>query len=111
MSDRRDPLPLSQVLSELIALRGYARRDANRELQNAWAAAAGEAVAKQTRAMEIKRGVLQVAVATSPLLSELVGFYRVQLVARLKALSPELRIKDVKFRLDGAAGRQGNSES
>lgn len=111
MSGERGPQPLSQVLSELVALRGYARRDANRELQSSWAAAAGEAVARQTRAVEIRRGVLQVAVASSPLLSELVGFYRTQLVARLKQLSPELRIKDVKFRLDGTAGRQGQSGS
>lgn len=110
MSGAREPQKLAQVLSELIALRGYARRDANRELQAAWAAAAGEAVARQTRASEIRRGVLHVSVATSSMLSELVGFYRAQLVTRLKTLSPELRIKDVKFRLDGTAGRTGNSE-
>lgn len=111
MSGDRGPQPLAQVLSELIALRGYARRDATTALQNAWSAAAGEAVARQTRAIDIKRGVLQVAVANSPLLSELVGFYRTQLVARLKELSPELRIKDVKFRLDGGAGRKAASGS
>ncbi|RPI84173.1 MAG: DUF721 domain-containing protein [Planctomycetaceae bacterium] len=106
MSGERGPQPLAQVLSELIALRGYARRDSVTALQNVWANAAGEAVAKQTRAVEIKRGVLQVAVANSPLLSELVGFYRTQLVARLKELAPELRIKDLKFKLDGGAGRK-----
>jgi len=110
MSDERGPQALRNVLSELVALRGYARREGARELQQVWARAAGETVASQTRALDVKRGVLQVAVASSVLLSELVGFYRTQLVTRLKAQSPELRIKDVKFRLDAAAARRGVDE-
>ena len=110
MSDERGPQALRNVLSELVALRGYARREGARELQQAWARVAGETVASQTRALEVKRGVLQVAVASSVLLSELVGFYRTQLVTRLKTQSPELRIKDVKFRLDAAAASRGVDE-
>ena len=98
---------MRNVLSELVALRGYARRVGTRELQRAWARVAGETVAAQTRALDVKRGVLQVAVASSVLLSELVGFYRTQLVAQLETQAPELRIKDVKFRLDAAAARRG----
>ena len=107
MNEDRGPQALRNVLSELVALRGYARREGARELQRAWARVAGESVAAQTRALDVKRGVLQVAVASSVLLAELVGFYRTQLVAQLKTQSPELRIKDVKFRLDAAAARRG----
>lgn len=108
MAEFPDPIRLGQALSELIALRGYARREANRELQLAWANAAGEAVASQSRATEIKRGVLHVLVANSALLSELVGYFRKPLVERLKSLSPELRIKDVKFRLDSSADKRSS---
>ncbi|MFN5300057.1 MAG: DUF721 domain-containing protein [Planctomycetaceae bacterium] len=105
MTGEREPRRLGSVLSELFALRGYGRRETNDQLQAAWRTAAGETVARQTRAIEIKRGVLHVAVAHSPLLAELTGFFRRPLVAKLAELAPELRIKDVKFRLDGNLGR------
>jgi len=106
MAGERDPRRLGSVLSELFALRGYGRRETNDQLQQAWRNAAGETVARQTRVLEIKRGTLHVAVAHSPLLAELTGFYRRPLVAKLAQLAPELRIKDVKFRLDGNLGRR-----
>ena len=95
-----DPQHISRALSELIALRGYARRRASVQLQDVWAEAAGAAIAGSTRAQLINRGVLQVAVANAALLSELAGFHRSSLLKCLQKQHPELRIKDLKFRLD-----------
>src|SRR5262245_28134902 len=100
MAASRGPQPLSQALSELIALRGYARVQGDAQLQSAWAAVAGGAIARQTRAVAIRRGVLQVAVASAPLLSELAGFYRAAFVEKLRQAHSHLRIRDLKFRLD-----------
>jgi predicted nucleic acid-binding Zn ribbon protein len=100
MASSPGPQRLAQALSELIGYRGYARVQGNAQLQSAWTAVAGTAVARQTRAVAIKRGVLQVSVASAPLLSELAGFYRVAFIEKLKELHADLRIHDLKFRLD-----------
>src|SRR5262245_43966692 len=96
----RGPQRLSLALNELIALRGYARSRGDAQLQSAWRDAAGQTVARQTRAVAIRRGVLHVSVAHAALLSELAGFYRQALVEKLTELHAHLRIKDLKFKLD-----------
>ncbi|MGE5195667.1 MAG: DciA family protein [Deltaproteobacteria bacterium] len=100
------PQRLALALSELIAQRGYARVRGDAQLQSAWAEAAGAAIARQTRAVAIRRGVLHVAVDHAPLLSELAGFYRQALLEKLQEKHAGLRIRDVKFKLDsGIAAR------
>jgi predicted nucleic acid-binding Zn ribbon protein len=100
MSDS-GPQSLSDVLSKLIALRGFARKQGDAQLQAAWAEVAGAAWAAKSRPTGIRRGVLQVSVTEGPLLSELVSFHRLTLVARLAEKHPHLKIRDLKFRLDG----------
>ncbi len=97
---------MALALAELIAQRGYARVRGDAQLQSAWAEAAGPTIARQTRAMAIRRGVLHVAVAHAPLMSELAGFYRLALLEKLQEKHGDLRIRDVKFKLDsGIASR------
>ena len=96
-----DPLPLSAALAELIALRGFARRQADTELQDAWATAAGKEWAAQTRPGRIVRGVLHVDVTAAALLNELASFHGPELTRRLQQAAPHLRIKGIKFRLAG----------
>ena len=105
MANSPGPQRLSQALSELIAFRGYARVQGDAQLQSAWAGVAGETIARQSRAVSIKRGVLQISVASAPLLSELAGFYRVSFLEKFRELHPQLRIRDVKFRLDSDVGQ------
>jgi len=105
MRSHAGPQRLSSVLAELSALRGYARSGSRARLERAWAAVAGEAVARETRVRGVARGVLQVDVATAALLGELAGFYRAALAQRLAQRFPELNVRDVKFRLDAAAAR------
>jgi len=94
------PQRLALALSELIAQRGYARVRGDAQLQSAWAEASGPMIARQTRAVAIRRGVLHVAVAHAPLLSELAGYYRQALLEKLQEKHADLRIRDVKFKLD-----------
>ena len=96
------------ALTELIALRGYARVRGDAQLQSAWAETAGLAIARQTRAVAIRRGVLHVSVDHAPLLSELAGFYRQTLLEKLREKHADLKIRDLKFKLDsGVAARNG----
>jgi hypothetical protein len=94
-----DPLPLSAALAELIAVRGFARRQADGELQQAWAAAAGSEWSAATRPGRIVRGVLQVDVTSAALLGELTSFHGPELTRRMQQAVPQLRIKSIKFRL------------
>lgn len=93
-------------------MRGYARLRGDAQLQSAWAEAAGATIARQTRAVAIRRGVLHVAVDHAPLLSELAGFYRQTLVEKLREQHADLKIRDLKFKLDsGIAARHQARQS
>ena len=98
----KGPQRLSLALNELIALRGYARPRGDAQLQSAWRDAAGQTIARQTRAVAIRRGVLHISVAHAPLLSELAGYFRQSLLEKLTELHAHLKIKDLKFKLDSS---------
>ena len=66
--------PLSEVLDNLFATRGYGRLLAVKELEDAWNAAVGEPGCRQTRLGEVRRGILNVTVAHSTLLEELAAY-------------------------------------
>jgi len=100
MKQTPDPVHVSLAISELIALRGYARKRGEAQLQEVWKEIAGEKLVSQTKVMGINRGVLQVSVGSSSLLAELAGFHKPSLLRGFKEQHPELRIKDLKFRLD-----------
>ena len=106
------PERLSAALSELIARRGYARVRGDAQLQAAWIETAGATIARQTRAVAIRRGVLHVAVDHAPLLSELAGYYRQSLLEKLRERHADLKIRDLKFKLDsGVAARNPSRRS
>jgi Dna[CI] antecedent, DciA len=74
--NRRGPKPLSDVLGELFATRGYGRLRALKELEDAWNAAVGEPGCRFTRLGEVRRGILNVTVAHPALLEELAAFQK-----------------------------------
>jgi hypothetical protein len=82
-------------------LRGLARSGGSAELASIWIEVAGSTIAGKTRVMGIKRGVLQIAVSNSPLLSELASFHKESLLSNLQQKHSHLKIRDLKFRLKG----------
>ena len=92
------PKPISNILAELLARRGYARVQAAGLSQQAWSEAAGETLAAQTRPGKVSRGVLEVFVTNSMLAQEL-GFAKKKLLARLQQLQPDEKIRDLRFRV------------
>lgn len=97
----RDPLPLSVALSELIAIRGFARVRSDNELEAAWKQVGGPGLAGQTRPLLVSRGTLTISVENAPLLSELASFQSPELLQKLKQQFPHLKIKTLKFKLSG----------
>jgi predicted nucleic acid-binding Zn ribbon protein len=64
----------------------------------AWERAAGPALAAETRAATLQRGVLTVEVRSSALLAELQGFRTDELLSRLLAADPSARVTGLRFR-------------
>lgn len=98
------PRMIGDVLGELISRRGYARVEAGEAYLAAWHAAAGESIARFTRAGAVKRGMFEVLVANSALVQELT-FQKAGLLTRLRQELPQEKIKDLRFkvgRIDGS---------
>jgi predicted nucleic acid-binding Zn ribbon protein len=105
------PQRLSLALSELIAQRGYARVHGDARLQAAWNEAAGATIARQTRALAIRRGVLFVAVDHAPLLAELAGYHRQAILDKLSSQHADLKIRDLKFKLDSGIAERNKARA
>ena len=67
----RGPKAIGDVLSELMARRGYARLQSAEAYDAAWREAAGPLAAEYTRVGLLRRGTLEVVVANSTLVQEL----------------------------------------
>jgi hypothetical protein len=73
-----------------------------------WRAAAGEEIARQSRAMSFRNGFLTVAVDSAPLRAELETFRREALVETLSAFCGDgLTLRDIRFTSTGKRNRDG----
>jgi hypothetical protein len=106
---RHGARPLSEILGELFAVRGYARLLARQELEDAWKKAVGEPCCQQTRLGEVRRGVLNVTVGHSTLLEELAAFRKPALLAALRSAAPATTIHDIRFRVGALAVEPSSS--
>lgn len=92
------PRHIGDVLSALMARRGYARVRSGGACADAWREAVGEMMAACTRATQVQRGVLEVLVGNSTLVQE-IGFCKPALIKRLAELLPDENIRDLKLRV------------
>lgn len=92
------PQKLGDVLTQLIARRGYAREIGTAAIESAWREAVGEKLAKFTRPGNIRRGTLEVTVTNNLLVQEL-GFQKDQLLKKLQKLAPQENVKGLRFRV------------
>lgn len=93
----RPPQKMADVLSSLLAKRGYARVLATSNLEEVWQAAAGQKLGGDTRAGNLKRGVLEITVRNSAVLQELT-FVKKKLLEKIIA-SGQTEIKNLKFKV------------
>lgn len=94
----RPPQKMADVLSSLMSKRGYARVLTTSGLEDAWQAAAGPKLGGDTRAGNIKRGVLEVLVRNSAVLQELT-FMKKKLLEKMLASASDHKIKDLRFKV------------
>jgi predicted nucleic acid-binding Zn ribbon protein len=93
----RGPQTIGNVLSELMARRGYGRIQSAETYEEAWRQAAGPMLAKYTRVGPLRRGTLEIMVANSTLVQEL-GFQKQKLLEALAKALPDEGIKNLRFR-------------
>jgi predicted nucleic acid-binding Zn ribbon protein len=89
---------MAEVMSELMARRGYAREQSQAVYHDAWREAAGELVARYTRVGVVRHGSLEVLVANSVLLQELT-FQKESILDTLGRLLPTETIRGLRFRV------------
>jgi predicted nucleic acid-binding Zn ribbon protein len=92
------PKAIGNILAELMARRGYAQVQAASQCTEAWREAAGEVLARHSRATQIRRGVLEVICSNSTMIQEM-SFQKAGLLKRLTELLPHDQIRDLKFRV------------
>jgi predicted nucleic acid-binding Zn ribbon protein len=92
------PKPIANILSDLMARRGYGRMQAAGLLFETWRQAAGEQLGRQSRPGQVRRGVLEVMVTNSTLAQE-ISFQKPALLERLAELAPDEKIRDLRFRV------------
>ncbi len=92
------PKPIGEILSELMARRGFTRVRAAEALAEAWNEAAGVLAAEYTRVGALRRGTLEVIVQNSTLVQELT-FQKQHLLKTLTRLLPDEGIRNVRFRV------------
>jgi predicted nucleic acid-binding Zn ribbon protein len=96
----KGPETIGNILSELMARRGFARVRSAEALETAWRQAAGPLAAQYTRVGELRRGVLEIIVANSTLVQEL-GYQKTEILAQLRLLLPDEGITCLRFRTGG----------
>src|SRR6476659_2130089 len=94
----RPPKPMRDVLSQLLAKRGYAQVQTAAGCTAAWRQAVGEKLAADTRPGNVRRGVLEILVRNPSVSSEL-GFLKAKIVKTLTKIIPEQKIRDLRFRV------------
>ena len=94
----RGPQPIADILSDLLARRGYARVQANEAQQAAWSQVVPLAWRQFTRVGGLKRGVLEVFVSNSAMIQELT-YQKATLLQNLAIQLPQEKLKDLRFRV------------
>ena len=103
----REPQPLRKLLVQYLQEAGLADIEAAYRVGDAWRHAVPERFRVHTRVRRLRAGVLEVAVGSSAVLYELEGFYRHDLLARLRETAA-VCVAEIKFRLESMPGENGN---
>ena len=88
------------IVSDLMARKGYAQQKTASASQEAWYAIVDDHYAKHTLPGKIRRGVFDVQVRNSTVMQEL-AFDKSRLIQQLQKELPDHNISDVRFRVGG----------
>lgn len=92
------PVPISDVLAELLLRKGYASQSLQEEYDAAWKAAVGETLYAVSRAVKLHRGALEVLVANNLVIQEL-NFQQARIVQEMQRQFPSAVVKKIRCRV------------
>ena len=92
------PQRISNILTELMARRGFARVQSTEAYEQAWREVAGPLAAQYSQVGALKRGIFEVVVANSALMQELT-FQKETLLQKLTIRLPQEKIRSLRFRV------------
>ena len=94
----RQPKKIGNVVAQVMQRTGYAQAEAARQIDEVWQKAAGEGLARTTRVGKVRRGRLEIMVASSLVMQELT-FQKKRLLADVQQELPEMKIESIRFRV------------
>ena len=94
----RAPVRIADVMSRLLARKGYAQLQQGLQWEEAWTEAAGAALSKNSRVGKTNRGILEIIARNSAVLQELT-FQKRRLLKKLQAAAGENNLRDLRFRV------------
>ncbi len=93
-----EPKQLADVISRLMARRGYAQQKSNDELRAVWAKTVGMRLAADSLPGNVRAGVLEIYVRNSSVLQELT-FVKRRLLKQFNQNAEHQSVRDFRFRV------------
>ena len=103
MMKKRGPVPIGNIVADLLSRRGLGRPQATTELEAIWGEVVGDAISPMTHCGNINRQQLNVIVTNSTVMQELV-FRKQELVKAFNKKTESNLIKDIRFRVGRLPG-------
>ncbi len=94
----RRPKRTAEILSHLMARKGYVQTETANELQTTWAEIVGPKWKTKTKVGTVRRGVLEIMVSSSAVNQHL-GFNKKKYLSELQKRLPKNNFKDIRFRV------------
>lgn len=94
----RLPARIGDVMSRLLARKGYAQLQQGLEWAAVWSEAVGARLSKNSRVGKTNRGVLEITARNSAVLQELT-FQKRKLLKKLQAAAGATNLRDLRFRV------------
>ncbi|MFT5300813.1 MAG: hypothetical protein ACI87E_000439 [Mariniblastus sp.] len=92
----RRPKRPADILSRLMARKGYAQTETANELEDTWNQVAGEKWKSKTKVGIVRAGVLEILVCNSSANQQL-GFQKKKILTELQQKLPKNNLKDLRF--------------
>ena len=94
----RRPKRTAELLSKLMARKGYAQTESQTELESVWNDIAGSNWQNKTKVGSIRQGVLEIFVSNSAVNQQL-EFQKKSFLNELQKRLPQNNLKDLRFRV------------
>ena len=95
---KKGPVPIGNIVAEILTQRGLGRPQATIELETIWSEVVGPSVVQMTHCGQIRRQQLSVTVTNSTIMQEL-SFRKQEIIKQLNKKLPSHGIKDIRFRI------------